>query len=695
MKKSFYYIPSFLKLILIICSIIFIEKSEAQWTQMDGPNSGDIWSINSNGSSLFAGTFGGGIFRSDDNGFNWHSKNNRLRYKDSYISSIIISGNSIFACSNLYGVFKSTNNGESWDNVNGIMKNRNVYCLFKSGGNIYAGTQKGIFMSTDSGDNWVPKGLTNINVNTIIQRDSVLFAGTDNSGVFMSTDYGMNWVTIKNNLASIYVYALQTSGNRLFAGTFNGIYYTSNSGANWYYSGYSNLIIRAFSVNGSKLFAATSSGIVVTTNNGNSWDACTNGITQDGAQSVYSYDSVVFAGTKYGLYKSTNRGELWSLSNNGISNEFLITFTACNNYFFSGSEGHGIYRYDNVLNKWMPSGLQNTSVFAMVTLGNDIFAGTTLSYGIYRSTNNGLNWSYANNGLTDFNINCLVVKDYMIFAGANSGKIFRSTNNGNNWINLSEGIVQYSDIWTLTATDSCIYAGSNGGPGGIFISTNDGLNWISKGGSGLLGNNYIRSILVKNNYVFVGTAGGVFRSSNNCETWSCCGLANNPVYTIMNADSNIIAGTYLGVFISSDNGNTWENWNQGFSSVPYVYSLGLFNGNIIAGTYYQSAWKRQLPGTVGIKNGSEKIPLTCSLYQNYPNPFNPSTNIKFEIHKNEFVVLKIIDIQGREIEKLMGENLNKGTYDVIWNASHYPSGIYFYKLEAGDFSQVRKMILLK
>jgi len=99
--------------------------------------------------------------------------------------------------------------------------------------------------------------------------------------------------------------------------------------------------------------------------------------------------------------------------------------------------------------------------------------------------------------------------------------------------------------------------------------------------------------------------------------------------------------------------------------------------------------------TIGVNQISSVIPEKFGLFQNYPNPFNPSTNIKYQITHNEFVILKIFDITGREVESLVNENQSPGTYEISWNASNYPSGVYFYKLQAGDFVETKKMILLK
>ena len=83
------------------------------------------------------------------------------------------------------------------------------------------------------------------------------------------------------------------------------------------------------------------------------------------------------------------------------------------------------------------------------------------------------------------------------------------------------------------------------------------------------------------------------------------------------------------------------------------------------------------------------------LNQNYPNPFNPTTNIRFNIPRNEMVKLTVYDILGREVSVLVNEFKNAGSYQVDFNASAFTSGIYFYKIEAGNFTDIKKMILVK
>ena len=90
-----------------------------------------------------------------------------------------------------------------------------------------------------------------------------------------------------------------------------------------------------------------------------------------------------------------------------------------------------------------------------------------------------------------------------------------------------------------------------------------------------------------------------------------------------------------------------------------------------------------------------EIPSGYSLEQNYPNPFNPATNIKFDIPKSAYVKIKIYNTLGKEVKTLVNEKLSAGYYEVDWNASVYPSGVYFYRLQTEGYTETRKMILIK
>ena len=92
---------------------------------------------------------------------------------------------------------------------------------------------------------------------------------------------------------------------------------------------------------------------------------------------------------------------------------------------------------------------------------------------------------------------------------------------------------------------------------------------------------------------------------------------------------------------------------------------------------------------------SQQVPESFKLSQNYPNPFNPSTSIKFSLPNSSFTTLKVYNLVGQEIETLVNENLNAGTYEATLNGANLTSGIYFYKINADGYSETKKMMLIK
>ena len=159
------------------------------------------------------------------------------------------------------------------------------------------------------------------------------------------------------------------------------------------------------------------------------------------------------------------------------------------------------------------------------------------------------------------------------------------------------------------------------------------------------------------------------------------------------ADSSLVNGRYVSFDPRIKPVNPLNSFFANHTTQGYwrLKILDYNNGN--TGILY--GWGVRINNSIGIKQISSEIPDNFILQQNYPNPFNPTTNIRYEISENRFVKLTIYDILGKEIEKLINEKQAPGIYEVTFNASQYPSGVYFYRIEAEDFTDVKKMIFLK
>jgi hypothetical protein len=263
---------------------------------------------------------------------------------------------------------------------------------------------------------------------------------------------------------------------------------------------------------------------------------------------------------------------------------------------------------------------------------------------VFKSTNNGINWSATSNNQT---VLSLYAWGMNVLAGTQQNGIYLSTDNGTTWTQT----IQYLSVNTfIAANDQQIYAGTNVG---VWKSTNYGYNWIQTS----LGSQIVNAFAVNGNSIVAG-----------CNA--------------------------TGVYVTHDGGITWIQRSEGIENRT-VLSLCIFLNFMFAGTSQAGIWIRPVGEVTGIKPVSNEIPEGFSLAQNYPNPFNPSTKIKFSIPKSSVVKLVVFNASGQEAAILVNEEINAGTYEYTFDAGKLPSGVYFYRLITEGFTKTKKMILIK
>lgn len=166
------------------------------------------------------------------------------------------------------------------------------------------------------------------------------------------------------------------------------------------------------------------------------------------------------------------------------------------------------------------------------------------------------------------------------------------------------------------------------------------------------------------------------------------------------------ANFHLRVVYSEDNGTTWqgpvslvENWNS-----PTVQGAARFadeNLHVIFKDTLDDLYHLSIPTqtikdlATGLETVSNLRPKSFHVYQNYPNPFNPVTNIRFDLPEKSHVRLTVYNALGQQVARLIDREMSAGFKGITWDASNMPSGIYFYRIEAGSYSQVKRMVLIK
>jgi photosystem II stability/assembly factor-like uncharacterized protein len=409
----------------------------------------------------------------------------------------------------------------------------------------------------------------------------------------------------------------------------------------------------------------------------------------------------------------------------------------------------------NVFSAWQQvNGLNNITVFCMVNAGSSLIAGSTISIltsgDLYISNDGGSNWSIINTGMNLSGIFALAKKDNIIFAGTYEDGLLKSENGGANWSqvnvngNFGTGIfklgVSSPNLFAYANTGQAYYVSSNNGANwsvaggmtggvmnyllngssafyaatykGLYRSTNNGFNWTHPNNFGLPtqpdSTKRLAAIIISGNTMYGsmnGPQNSVFKTTDEGTSWLYAGLTlsqNTYVKDFEISGNKIFAGVYsgssseYGVYMTTNTGVNWSQVNQGLPVGVSVNDLVIVNNQLFACTIQQGIWRINMDELVGINEGTHNVtPNSFSLEQNYPNPFNTITKIKFSVPSEGYTNLIVYDALGREVETLIKRNMQSGEYEVIFDASALPSGIYYYKLSAGNYSVTKKMTLIK
>lgn len=392
-----------------------------------------------------------------------------------------------------------------------------------------------------------------------------------------------------------------------------------------------------------------------------------NSLTANTVREVRFENGAFYAVASNGIWRSTNSGNSWINISNGLSGDALISYSM----FFDGpaiyiATVEGNFKTTNGGLNWeaKSSGIQigpgatKRFCFSFLKDGNDLYSGAFS--GLYKSTNGGDNWTLSGIPGPHSFVEAMTLYNGAIWAGRTSAvnpTLYRSTNSGGNWDAIPYFGSFTPEVFCFHETpDNKLFIGTGHG---VYFTTNNGANWTQRN-NGLSSDPYNTSITQRGNTMFTTTTFGgndVLRSSNEGLMWESIG---DSLPFLTDIHKLLIAGDTL--YLSSSNG----------------------------------IYKRPLSEILtGVNPISSEIPDKFNLHQNYPNPFNPSTTIKFDIPVNRFVSLSIYDISGREIASLINENLNPGSYSYNFTADGLTSGIYFYKLSTGEYTDVKKMLLIK
>ena len=352
---------------------------------------------------------------------------------------------------------------------------------------------------------------------------------------------------------------------------------------------------------------------------------------------------------------------------------------------------------------WTPFGLQNRDITGLGVSNSVLFAGTSQA-GAFRDS--GGVWNPLGNGIPGVNDTYIISftsQDNYIFAGSFLLGAYRSSNGGDNWVPVNTGLQAFPTVQCFALNGNNLFLGTS--DSGVYRSTNYGALWTPARNG--LSNGNVYALAVIDTILFASVPGGgglsfsIYRSMNNGANWDLVNTQGQPPINQFAVSGRNIFGVALGagVYLSTDLGTTWNPVNNGLPNGLTILSIAVRGSYLYVGSSYTATtngfvYYRPLAEMVTDVHETGDTPTAFTLEQNYPNPFNPTTTIAFSVFQSGYVNLEIFNLLGEAIRPLISENLNAGTYKAAWDASAYPSGVYFYRLQAGTFSETKRLLLI-
>ncbi len=427
----------------------------------------------------------------------------------------------------------------------------------------------------------------------------VFAAALGGDGLFYSVNNGSTWNRIGSGLPfpDPNIYGIYSVGNDIILKTDIDIYISKDEGYHWEKYLDKNKINNKFymsdidHIDSTILVATSSNGIFISTDGGNSCYESNNGLPTHYVRDILVCKNTIYIGSEAGVYLSKDMGKTWVESNSGIASSQVIALFNNEKRIFAGTRYHGLQYTDDKGITWHKSKIayiENNYCGSFISKGNYIFYGT--KRGIYRSEDNGENWSLI--GLDSFSINQLLIDGANIIACTFNG-LYISDNDGLTWIESNSGLTD-KHIECVARYDNILLLGS--AQKGLFISNDQGKNWLQKN-DGLIINDFgVNNIIVLGSEIFLKTfKGGVYRTRNLNGTWNSLneGLPEFKSLREFNIIHNILfLTTAYGVYYLIPSQKSWKSFNEGL--IDDVSEIIHFQDYLFSSTPFSGIWKRNI-----------------------------------------------------------------------------------------------------
>ena len=434
---------------------------------------------------VYIGFRDGMVFRSSDHGGSWTTVS--IGNVGNIHTLATNSRNHVFAGCTL-GIYRSTNAGLEWEPAHSGLPVQTDYvvtiAIERRADFLYAGFDSGkVFTSSDNGESWntAQPGLPPVRLFSLAAADSTTVYVASSNGIYRSTSNGNHWQEHNSGLSNTFTPTIVfAEAGRIYTGVpLHGVF-TSRETEPWHHpeTGVSNTIVQTIEAHGrTAVFAGSFGGLYRSTNSGESWEDVSPIRDSTIVTAVKSLTGArIIAGTDDGkLYLSTDSGSSWTVEGNGLPRSMFRTFAVGpSDMLYAALESYGIFRSSDFGHTWErlgTSGLYPWVMAIVIDETGNIFAGTW--QGIYRSTDNGTTWVKKDSSITYPSLYSLASdQSGTLVAGTTSSGIYRSTDNGENWVPAGSG---GRSVYRLAYANGLFVAATM--DSGFFFSATKGTTW--------------------------------------------------------------------------------------------------------------------------------------------------------------------------------------------------------------------------
>ncbi len=715
MKHNYHFS---INILVVLTLLFFFSQPLLAHFGSRGPFGGSVSVAISNDSTVYVGTFNGGVYESTNSRLTaWRALPVGLR--SGRITALTHSGTNLFAGTLDDGVYIYSGvvgTDKHWVRISNGLTNLRVTALVALDANtLIAGTESGgVYKTTDKGANWKFLNSAWLNGTTItglLKLGNRIIASSREGGVFVTKD-GNGWDSFSDgktlDVGGTNSISYNAKTNELAVINMDGLFMLSNASAVTNTINYrtiqpglpSGTVMRSIANNGDNWFLTTNKGVFTSTT-GVTWTAANDGLATSDVTVALGFRTTVLLGTrKEGIYTTPASALNWVSRNTNFNNLETYALESSGERIVVAATEKGVFVSRDLAASYVRAnkGLSDSlNVTYLKFYGSSLYA-STQNAGVFVSADTGKTWTAQNAGLTNLNVKKIYASSSNVYILDDSYGVFQL--NGSRWNSIQAGLPVNTVLTSMAFYGSKILLGTLGQgvftrevASGTWTAVNTGLYTLK-----------VTSVATNGSKLFAGTDGaGIFVANLDAASWAPAAVTSIAHTTLMGLDGNkiqdmayyagyVFASYRGGLLASSDNGQTWIAGGNQFNLPSYtnVHKISFVTTRVFVSTEFNSLYSNALSELPAVVTGVNDLNLALNAaIRIVPNPNDGRFAIKLEDASTKVERITLFDNMGRRVQDFGNPN----DLQNMQTSVQLPVGIYFVQIRTKQGLAVKRVVI--